>query len=146
MADYLFQWTDNDGISHRISIMSTDVEEAWFRAARECGHANLNSLGMVGDDRSRQIRNGIVVRFNDICYKYKKLNLAVWGNQSDRKSTGWFTVFEFDKWELYELERSRRVLAGLRSNMGADQQALSNELGKIDRALFNMYNQMIKNK
>jgi hypothetical protein len=98
MPDYTFQWTDEKGQAYRKVISTLDYSYAWFKALQSCGLNNRTSLGLVGDDKNRQIKNGIIINWFEVTKQMhydenlKKFKLAMSWSLNDRLNSGFFKV------------------------------------------------------
>lgn len=95
--DYLFQWTDKEGVGHRMRCMFSDEASAWHSAFKKCGWENRTTLGIVGDDKHRQIRDGIIKNWWDAMkdsnlYKFNTLYFS--GNLRDKLESGFLKIVE----------------------------------------------------
>lgn len=92
---YTFEWTDSNGNGKRKDCTTSDEGQAWAWALQNCGWENRTSLGLVGDCKARQIRNGIVKNWwqamsDHSLYKFNTLYLA-W-NLNDRLRSGYIKL------------------------------------------------------
>lgn len=93
----LFEWSDKEGVCYRMSTLFTDEDAAWHSAFKKCGWDNRTSLGIVGNCKHRQIRDGIVKNWWDAMsdrglYKFNTLYFAF--NLSDRLLSGFVKIVE----------------------------------------------------
>jgi hypothetical protein len=93
--EYTFQWTDKKGVSHRKTMLFMNEDKAWYMAFKECGWENRTSLGLVGDSKARQIRNGIIKNWWDAMndrnlYNFNTLYLSF--NLQDQLKSGFVKV------------------------------------------------------
>lgn len=96
---YTFQWTDKEGKGYRMDCTFSDESDAWHSAFLKCGWENRLTLGIVGDCKNRQIRDGIVKNWNDAMrdpklYRFNTLYLS-W-NLRDRLESGYVKIVEVD--------------------------------------------------
>jgi hypothetical protein len=91
MSNFIFQWRDEKGIGRRVNVQTEDESKAWYEALNRCGWENRITLGIVGNDSKRQIRNGTIKNWWDAMSdpKLKRLNrLYLSGNIQDQLRSG----------------------------------------------------------
>lgn len=98
--DWIFEYKNDKGYNCRYSIHTDDMSYAWFKALQQCGWEKRITLGLVGNDYSRQIKNGIIMNWFEVNSlgdsgkepRLKNFMLSLSWNLHDRLSSGFYKV------------------------------------------------------
>lgn len=87
---FIFQWNDITGKAYRMAYHGLEPN-GWYKAFMKCGWDCRTTLGIIGDDKKRQIRNGMIKNWWDAMHDkklYRFNTLYFSGNCSDLIKSG----------------------------------------------------------